>query len=273
MKNRARIEHTDKRLCRHGHSDFPSSAQPGGMESRRVPGQALTESALAWFQGRSSLSGQGSAGVIKGTEERGSPHVSPETAPCTDGARAAAGPAGRPGRRSACATDTHYGFGDTRRLELSSALEHAGPAAEQGHHGVSAPARGSQGRAGPRRRARVSAWRAGFRSLSAGEAVRERQGGRRAPARAQAGLTQRTGCLRGGRGPLPRTRFRTYVFCCQSRIFSSEYCHLKLPFPSVEFNSSDEGPETVGVEVPGNPPLGTRASLGRACCSSSPVNF
>ncbi|XP_069458133.1 ankyrin repeat domain-containing protein 10 isoform X1 [Ovis canadensis] len=150
MKNSSSVSNTLTNGCvANGHSDFPSSAQPGGMESRSGQCPAgLNGVGAGLVPGPPFPSGQGSAGV-NGTEEpERSPHVSPETCGSLhlDGSPSSC-VASRPSWAEERLRYGHYhGFGDTAESvpELSSALEHADPVpAEQGHHGAAHLPRGS----------------------------------------------------------------------------------------------------------------------------------
>ncbi|XP_068840801.1 ankyrin repeat domain-containing protein 10 isoform X2 [Capricornis sumatraensis] len=150
MKNSSSVSNTLTNGCvANGHSDFPSTAQPGGMESRSGQCSAgLNGVGAGLVPGPPFPSGQGSAGV-NGTEEpERSPHVSPETCGSLhlDGSPSSC-VASRPSWAEESLRYGHYhGFGDTAESvpELSSALEHAGPVpAEQGHPGAAHLPQGS----------------------------------------------------------------------------------------------------------------------------------
>lgn len=183
-----------------------------GVASAR---QDLAESALARFQGR--LSGAARAPpAFPGLRSRKRARASARrrAALCTStGARAAAWPAGRAGRRRVCSTDTTTASGTRPRASPSSAAWWSTPAPSGWSRATTAPcwaprtcptaprARASAAAPRPDGAFRKSALRAAGRGLTRGPA----------------GLTQRTAVSPPDRGPLSGRAFGTHVFCCQSQ--------------------------------------------------------
>ncbi|XP_044783009.1 ankyrin repeat domain-containing protein 10 isoform X5 [Bubalus kerabau] len=141
MKNSSSVSNTLTNGCvANGHLDFPSTAQPCGMESRSGQCSAgLNGVGTGLVPGPPFPSSQGSPGV-NGTEE---PERSTQVSPETCGSLHLNGSpsscvASRPSWAEESLQYGHYhGFGDTAESipELSSALEHASSVkAEQGYH-------------------------------------------------------------------------------------------------------------------------------------------
>lgn len=141
MKNSSSVSNTLTNGCvANGHLDFPSTAQPCGMESRSGQCSAgLNGVGTGLVPGLPFPSSQGSPGV-NGTEE---PERSTQVSPETCGSLHLNGSpsscvASRPSWAEESLQYGHYhGFGDTAESipELSSALEHASSVkAEQGYH-------------------------------------------------------------------------------------------------------------------------------------------
>lgn len=223
----------------------PPRRSPVGWRAGVVSArQALTESALAWFQGRLSRAARAPP-ALRGLRSRKGALTSARrrAALCTStGARAAAWPAGRPGRRSACATDTTTALGTRPRASPSSAARWSTPAPRRRSRAPRA--------AGPRRRARVS--RAAARAFALCRSAL-RAAGRLEPRRERRRGLPSARLSPRGRGPLSGRAVRTYVFCCQSRYSLLNTVTLNCHFPFCRIQSYLMKDRRQLSEVPGKP--------------------
>lgn len=233
----------------------PPRRSPVGWRAGVVSArQALTESALAWLQGRLSRAARAPPALTGLRSRKGAlTSARRRAALCTStGARAAAWPAGRPGRRRACATDTTTALGTRPRASPSSAARWSTPAPRRRSRATTAPRTcpTAPRAAGPRRRVRVS--RAAARAFAFCKSAL-RAAGRLKPRRERRQGLPSARLSPRGRGPLSGRAFRTYVFCCQSRysLLNTVTLNCHFPFCRIKFYLMKDWRQL--SEVPGKP--------------------